>query len=96
MHRDLGPPGGKGGPRFLLVKGASMTTSEEAKEYVLSRYPDARCFKDIFYNHTHDYTIYALVGDPPVRKALGSTAFTEENAWWYAAQKIKFLLGEES
>jgi Holliday junction resolvasome RuvABC endonuclease subunit len=59
-----------------------MTNEQIVKE----KYPEAYCLKYKFYQTTQDYTIYSqMIGGV----TLGATAFSEADAWAYAAERVK-------
>jgi len=77
---------------------ASPQLAAKAKEMVLNKHPDAFCQKTTIPNtvgtyQRYEYTIQRLIKsksnvDGDEREDLGPTAFSEDDAWIYACDRI--------
>jgi hypothetical protein len=59
-----------------------MTNEQIVKE----KYPEAYCLFYAYYQASSDYTVYSKHINGI---ALGPSAFSEEDAWAYAAERVK-------
>lgn len=60
-----------------------------SQEYVLSKYPNAKCVKITSGYVAHNHEDFTIV-DPDSNKNLSPTTFDEPTAWLYAAQRLGF------